>query len=114
MKFQAFLATKVCVEGIQTDFKSKLLTMEDEELNTSTELGTAKKLAKMKNVMAMAYMTQCLSSTTMLNAIINIQLAAGWPTGKACQLFDNLKQRCNPYYKLLRSQMIISLRREKI
>ena len=31
--------------------------MDDEELDTSTELGKVKKLANMKNAMAMAYMT---------------------------------------------------------
>ena len=56
--------------------------MEDEELDVSTELGKAKKLVKMKNAMVMAYMTQCLSSMAMLNAIFNIQAEAGWLTGK--------------------------------
>ena len=72
----------------------------------------------MKNAMAMAYTTQCLSGMAMLNAIFNIQAEAGWLTGKACQLFDNLKQKYNLDYKLLRVQMIkiltrLSPRREK-
>ena len=37
----------------------------------------------------MAYMANCLSGMTMLNAIFHIQAETGWPTGKACQLFDN-------------------------
>ena len=57
--------------------------MEDEELDASTELGKAKKFAKMKNVIAMAYTTQCLSGMAMLNMIFNISADAGWPTGKA-------------------------------
>ena len=36
VKFQAILQTKVCAEVIQTNFKSKLLMMENEELNVST------------------------------------------------------------------------------
>ena len=39
----------------------------------------------------MVYVTQCKSNTTMLNAMFNIQAEEGWPTGRACQLFDNLK-----------------------
>ena len=67
----------------------------------------------MKNAMAMAYMTQCLSGMAMLNAIFNIQAEAGWLTGKACQLFDNLKQKYNLDYKLLRVQMIKMLNKIK-
>ena len=77
--------------------------MEDEELCVSTELGKAKKLVNMKNAMAMAYRTQCLCSMVMLNTIFNIQAEAGWWTGKACQLFDNLKKKYNPHDKLLRA-----------
>ena len=66
--------------------------MQDKELDASTKLGKAKKIAKMKNVMAIANVTQCLSGTAMLNSIFNIQAEAYWLTGKACQLFDNLKQ----------------------
>ena len=80
-----FIVTKGCAEVIQTNFKSKLPAMEDEELDASTKLGKAKELVKMKNAMAMVYVTQCLSSITMMNAIFNIQVEAGWPTGKACQ-----------------------------
>ena len=47
--------------------------MEDEELDTSTELGKAKKLAKMKNALVVAYVTLCLISMAKLNAIFNIQ-----------------------------------------
>ena len=65
--------------------------MEDEELDASTKLGKAKKFAKMKNAVAMAYMTQSLSDMAMLNAIFNIQAEAGWPTGRACQLLENVK-----------------------
>ena len=54
VKFQAFLAMKGCAKAIQTNFKSKLPATEDEELDGSAELGKAKKLAKMKNAMAMA------------------------------------------------------------
>ena len=43
--------------------------------------------------MAMAFVTQCLSGTAMLNAIFNVQVETGCPTGKKCQLFDNLKQK---------------------
>ena len=62
-------------------------------MDASTKLGKAKKLAKMKNVMMMAYTTQCLSGTAMLNAIFNTQAEAGWLTGRACQLFDSLKHK---------------------
>ena len=65
VKFQAFLMMKGCAEVIQTNFKSKLLAMEYEELDVSTELGKVKKLAKMKHAMAMVYATQCLSSMTL-------------------------------------------------
>ena len=41
--------------------------------------------------MAMAYLTQCLSGLAMLNVIFYIQAEAGWSTGRAWQLFDNLK-----------------------
>ena len=58
VKFQEFLVTKGCAEATQINFKSKLPAREDEELNAGTELGKAKKLAKMKNAMAMAYATQ--------------------------------------------------------
>ena len=58
VKFQAFLAIKGCTEVIQTNFKSKLPAMEDEELDVSTELGKAKKLAKMKNAMAIIICTK--------------------------------------------------------
>ena len=65
---------KGCAEAIQTNFKSKLPVAEDEELESSTEMEGVKKLAKMKNgmVMGMAYATQYLSSTAMLNVIFNI------------------------------------------
>ena len=92
-------ATKGCAESIQTYFKSKFPTMEDEELDTSTKLGKAKKLMKMKNVMAMAYATQCLSGMAMLNVIFNI-------TVRVCQQCHNLKHKFNPNDKLLKVQMI--------
>ena len=60
------------MEAIQTNFKFKLSTIKDEELDASTELGMAKKIAKMKNTMAMSYVTQCLSIAVILNAIFNI------------------------------------------
>ena len=82
--------------------------MEDEELDSSTKLGKAKKLVKMKNAMAMACVTQCLSSMIM-NTVFNVEAEAGCPTGKACQLFDNLKQKYNPNKKLSRAQMITKL-----
>ena len=69
MKFQAFLARKGCAELIQTNFKSKLPTLEDEELDASTKLGTAKKLTKMKNAMAMANATQRLSNQKSIRAV---------------------------------------------
>ena len=43
VKFQACLVMKRCTEAIQTNFKSKLPTMEDEELDASTKQGKAKK-----------------------------------------------------------------------
>ena len=70
VKFQAFLAMKVCAEVIQNSFKSKLSATEDEELNASTELGKAKKSGKINNVMV--YMTQSLSGMAMLNANFNV------------------------------------------
>ena len=48
IKFKPILATKECTEVIQTNFESKLPTIEDEELNTSTMLRKPKKFAKMK------------------------------------------------------------------
>ena len=84
MKSLAFLAMKECAGVIQINFKSKLPATKDEELDASTELGKAKKLAKIKNAAAMLYVTQCLSGATMLNAIFDIQAEAGLPTGKAC------------------------------
>ena len=75
VKFKAFLGTKGCAEAIKTNFKSKLPTMEDEELDASTKLRKAKKLAKMKNAMAMAYVTQCLSGMAMLNEIFTFKQA---------------------------------------
>ena len=48
VKFQAFLAMKRCTEAIQTNFKSKMPAMEDEELNVSTELGNAREISKDK------------------------------------------------------------------
>ena len=83
--------------------------MEDEELDASTNLEKAKKLAKMKNAMAMVDATQCLSCTPMLNAIFNVQAAAGWPTGRACQLFDDMKHKYNTNDKLLSVQMMTKL-----
>ena len=77
-------------------------------MDVHTKIGKAI-LVKINNVMAMAYMTQCLSSMAMLNAIFNVQAEAGWPTGGACQLLDNLKHRCNPNEKLSRAQMIKKL-----
>ena len=47
VKFQEFLATKV----IQTNFRSKLPTTDDEELDASTKLGKAEKLLKIKIAM---------------------------------------------------------------
>ena len=44
----------------------KLPAMGDEDMDASTELGKVKKLAKMKNAIAMAYAAQCLSDTAML------------------------------------------------
>ena len=66
MKLQTFLLMKECAEAIQTYFTSKLPAMEDEELDANAELGKVKKLAKMKNAIAMAYAAQCLSDTAML------------------------------------------------
>ena len=42
----------------------------------------------------------------MLDMILNIQAKAGWPIGRVCQLFDNLKQKYIPMSKLLRVQSI--------
>ena len=81
--------------------------MEDKELDASTKLGKVKKLAKMKDAMPMVCATQYLSSTAMLKAIFKVQAEAGWPTERACQLFDNLKQKFNHNNKLLRVQMIV-------
>ena len=72
VKFEAYLATKGCAEVIQTNFKSKLPTTEDEELDASIKLWKAKEIAKMKNAMTMAYMTQWLSGMVMLNVIFNV------------------------------------------
>ena len=63
--------------------------------------------------MAMAYTTQCLSSMAMLNAIFNIQAEAGWPTGRVCQMFDNLKHKYNHNEKLSRAKMIKKLNKIK-
>ena len=49
----------------------------------------------------------------MLKAIFNIQAKAGWQTRKACQLFDNLKQKYNPNDNLLKAQMTKKLREIK-
>ena len=57
----------------------------------------------------MACVTQYLSSIAMLTVIFNVQAEAGWPTGRACQLFDNLKHKYNPNDKLLRAQMMKKL-----
>ena len=57
----------------------------------------------------MAYVTQCLSSMAMLNMNFKVQAEAGWLTERACQLFDNLKQRYNPNTKLSAKQMIEKL-----
>ena len=65
--------------------------------------------AKMKKMMAMAYITQCFSIAAMLNALFNIQAEVGWPTGRASQLFDNLKDKYNPNVKLSSMQMIKKL-----
>ena len=92
-KFQTFLVMRGCPEVIKTNFKPKLLAIEDEEFNASTELGKAKKLAKMKNAMVMSFATQCLSGTAMLNAIFNVQAETGWSTGKACQLPESLRSK---------------------
>ena len=89
---------------IQTNFKFKLPAAEDEELGASTKLGKAKKSAKMKNEMAMVYVTQYLTGMAMLNAIFNVQAEAGWSTERACHLFDNMKQKYNPNDKLSRAQ----------
>ena len=67
------------------------------------------KSVKIKNVIAMVYTTQFLSGMAMLNATFNIQAEAGWLTGRACQLFENLKLNCNPNNKLLRAKMIKKL-----
>ena len=96
VKFQAFLVIKGCTEMIQTNLKSRLHATENEELDATTELRKAKKLVEIKNAMVMVYVTQCLSGMAMLNAIFNVRAEAGLPTGRACQLFDNLKQKYNP------------------
>ena len=67
MKFQAYFTTKGYAEAIQTNFKSKLPTTEDEELDISINIGKGMKLAKIKNVMVMSYATQCLSSANESN-----------------------------------------------
>ena len=46
VKFQAFLATKGCAKAIETNFKSKLPSTEDEELNASIKLGKLNKISK--------------------------------------------------------------------
>ena len=63
--------------------------------------------------MVMVYATQCLSGMAMLNGIFNIQAQAGLPSGRACQLFGNLKHKYNPHDKLLRVQMIKKLNKTK-
>ena len=82
-------------------------------MDASTKLGKAKKWAKMKNGMGMAYATQCLSATTIMNAILNVQVESGWLTGRACQLFDNLTCKYNLNDKLSRVQMINKLNKIK-
>ena len=49
----------------------------------------------------------------MLNSIFNIQAETGWLTGKAWQLFDNLKHKYNRKNKLSRAQMIKKLKEMK-
>ena len=105
---------KVCTEAIQTNFKSKLPGTEDEELDISTKIGKAMKLVTMKNAMAMAYLTQCLSRIAMLNAIFNVQAETGWTTGRSSWLFDNLKHKDNPNDELSRAQMIKKLNKIKL
>ena len=78
--------------------------MKDKDLDTSTELEKAKKLAKMMNALVMTYATKFLSSTAMLDVIYNVQDEAGWITGNACQMFDILKQKYNPNDKLSSAQ----------
>ena len=51
--------------------------MEHDELDASSKLGKVKKLAKMKNVMVMTCMTQCLSIMATMNAISNVQDETG-------------------------------------
>ena len=63
--------------------------------------------------MATAYTTQCLSSMTMLNEIFNVQAEASWPTGRTCQLFDNLKHEYIPKDKLFKAQMTKKLNMTK-
>ena len=46
---------------------------------------------------------------TILNLIFNAKAEAGWPTGKARQLFDNLKQKYNTNNKLSSVQVIKKL-----
>ena len=91
VKFQTFLVMKGCTEAIQTNLKSKLPTTEDKQFDASDEIEKAIKLAKIKNAIAKGFAMQCLSGMAMLNAILNVHAEASWPTGRACQLFDNLK-----------------------
>ena len=60
----------------------------------------------------MVYAIQCLRSKVM-NAIFNIKAEAGWPTVRACQLFDSLKHKYHPNDKLSRVLMIKKLNKVK-
>mmetsp|Transcript_26628 Transcript_26628/g.56059 ORF Transcript_26628/g.56059 Transcript_26628/m.56059 type:complete len:106 (+) Transcript_26628:660-977(+) len=51
----------------------------------------------------MKYAAQC--GRTVLTAVIDLKRAqGGWPTGKACALFENLQKRYNPINAILRAE----------
>ena len=65
---------------------------EDESLGSNANRW-AKDTAKMKNALAMTYITNSFTGYEMMNYILTAQDEEGWPTGKACKLWSELDNR---------------------
>ena len=72
IKMMAFLGTKRCNETLKKEFEVTLPDREDESLGSDTN-GWVKAITKIKNALAMTYVTNSFTGDEMMNYILTAQ-----------------------------------------
>ena len=83
---------KGCVEALDLNFKKKLPATEAEAFDATTGGGKEKKKSKMKNALAMSYLTLAMESLNFLKTI-QVFKSANLPGGLACDLVEKLTKK---------------------